>query len=290
MPQKTKAILLMLASAMSFSLMQIAIALTADAIPLFEQLFFRNLIVTFPAYITLRKQGLHCFGQKGNRGLLFARSAFGYLGMITTFSAAGTGNQGDVTTILKMSPVVVMILAFFFLKESISVYQLVGLAVTIVGVCFISNPQFNSDLEPLMVALLACLFSGIAYTMIATLKGKEHPSVIIFFFSLFSTLVTAPLMLSNFVLPTLAEWGLLLLIGLFASLGQMALTYSYTYAKASEVSLYNYSGIVFSMVFGLLFLGQSIKTTSMIGAFLVFLAGAILFFGGKRQATSSNQA
>lgn len=281
MNNKTKAIVLMVLSAMSFSLMQVVIALTAGGIPLFEQLFFRNLVASLLAFFAIRKQHLSYFGQRKNRVLLLLRSAFGYLGMITTFYASGNGNQGDVSTIMKMSPFVVTILAFFFLKETITKYQIIGLAVATIGVFFVSNPQFNSDMLPIISAFLACLFSGIAYTFVGFLKGKEPPEVIIFVFSIFSTLVTLPLMMMDFVLPTLFEGSMLICIGIFAGLGQIGLTYSYSYAKASEVSIYNYSGIVFSMLFGYIFLNQGLKMSSLIGAMLVITAGAIVFIGNR---------
>lgn len=282
MNNKTRAISLMVISAMSFAMMQIVVALTADTIPLFEQMFFRNLVATFIAVAAIQKKHLSYWGQPKNRVLLLCRSGFGYMGMITTFTASGIGNQGDVTTIMKMSPFVVSVLAFLFLKEKITKYQIMGLLVATAGVFFVSNPEFNSDVWPIIVAGLACLFSGIAYTFVGALKGKEPPEVIIFFFSLFSTLLTLPLMLSTFVVPSLKDAILLVFIGVFAGFGQICLTYSYTFAKASEVSIYNYSGIVFSMLFGFIFLGQTVKSTSLIGAVLVIVAGAIVFFGNSK--------
>lgn len=282
MNNKTKAITLMVLSAMSFAMMQVVIALTVDGIPLFEQLFFRNLVATFLAVFTIKKQKYAYFGQRKNRALLLLRASFGYLGMITTFYASGHGNQGDVSTIMKMSPFVVTILAVIFLKETVTKYQIIGLGVATVGVFFVSNPQFNSNMLPIISAFFACLFSGIAYTFVGALKGKEPPAVIIFVFSSFSTLVTMPIMLMNFVMPTLFEGVMLIFIGIFAGLGQIALTNSYLLAKASEVSIYNYSGIIFSMFFGFIFLQQTVKATSLIGAALVIIAGAIVFFGNRK--------
>jgi len=281
MNTKLKAALLMTTSALAFSFMQILIATTADTIPLFEQLFFRNLIASFIAYLAIRKKHLTPFGSKCNRPLLLSRSIFGFLGMITTFYASGNGNQGDVSTILKMSPFVVTILAFLFLKETITRYQIIGLVVAFLGAYFVSNPEFNSDFITILAAFFACIFSGVAYTLVSALKGRERPEVIIFFFSSFSTIMTIPVMMGNFVLPSLSDFIILLFIGCFAALGQLTLTYSYSYAKASEVSIYNYTGIIFSIIFGSIFLGQTIKSTSIIGSSLVIFAGLIVYLGNK---------
>lgn len=282
MSKKTKGALIMVSSALCFAIMQVPIALTADRIPLFQQLFFRNLITAVLTYFFIRKWDDPLFGKRENWFLLSMRSFWGYFGMITTFYAAGVGNQGDVNTIIKMSPFLVTLFSFLFLKETITKYQIMGLFIATAGVCFISNPEFNSDMLPLIVAGLACAFNGVTYTLVAALKGRERPEIIIFFFSTVSTLVTLPLMCLNYVPPTLEEWWLLLLIGVFAGVGQVALTYGYAYAKASEVSIYNYTGIVFSMLLGYFFLGQAIKFNSIIGAGLVIGAGLIVFFGNKK--------
>lgn len=282
---KLKAVILMLMSAASFSLMQIFVASTSATIPLFEQLFFRNLVATFVAFMALRNKKVKLFGKKENQVKLFLRASFGYLGMITTFYASGNGNQGDVSTILKMSPFVVTVLAFLFLKEKITKYQIIGLLVAFLGAAFVANPEFNSDIVPILVAMVAAVFSGMAYTMIGALKGKEVPEVIIFYFSFFSTVVTLPLMAMNCVMPTLLEVVLLVCIGIFAALGQIALTHSYALAKASEISIYNYSGIIFSMIFGYIFLGKTVQWNSIVGSSLVIVAGCIVFFGSKKSVS-----
>ena len=288
MNQKTKGILLMMLSALAFSSMQIIIATTADTIPLFEQLFFRNLVATIVTYFSIKKLKLNILGEKKNRKVLVARSIFGYLGMITVFYSTANAAQGDVAIINKMSPFIVTILAFLFLKENITKYQIIGLLVAFTGAFFVSNPSFNSDVFPLFIAFLSAVFSGIAYTLVGSLKGKEHPSIIIFFFSFFSTMVTIPLMISEFIVPSLKDFILLICIGLFAFMGQHCLTFAYSYAKASEVSIYNYSGIIFSMILGFIFLNQPIKITAVIGGILVIIAGLIVFLGNKRKEQTND--
>ena len=140
----------------------------------------------------------------------------------------------------------------------------------------------------MLIAFLSALFSGIAYTTVGALKGREEPCVTVFFFSFFSTVVTAVFMIRNFVLPSAADFVMLLLIGVFALGGQLALTYSYTMAKASEVSIFNYSGILFSMLFGLIILRQPIKPTSVQGAALVVLAGLLTMLEQVRKEKQKN--
>lgn len=282
MSRRMKASLLMVLSAMSFSAMQIVIAKSAAGIPLFEQLFFRNLFAAGGAYISVRKQGHRLMGKPENRRLLVLRSLMGYLGMICLFYASAHGAQGDVAVMNKMSPFIVTLLAVVFLREKVAHYQVAALLLALIGAVVVSDPTFQSEVFPIFVALLSALFSGIAYTMVGALKGREAPSVVVFFFSICSTLISMAVMAPGFVVPTGEQLLLLVLIGLFALGGQVALTWSYAMANASEVSIFNYSGIVFSMLFSGLLLGERLKASSVAGGILVVLAGVITLIGQKR--------
>lgn len=284
MSKKTKGIILIIISAMAFSIMQIFIAKTKGKIPLFEQVFFRNALSAIVAYIALRKKGYKAFGEKSNRSLLCLRSLTGYLGMITLFYAVANGNQGDVTILTKMSPFVVTILATVFLKERINIWHSISLILAFSGAAIMANPRLESNLLPLLIAFASAVFSGIAYTIVGALKEKEKPEVIVFFFSIFSTLATTGFMLFNFVIPSPQDFLLLIGISIMATIGQLTLTYSYILANASEVSVFNYSGIVFSMLFGYFFLSQSIKPSSILSAALIILAGIIAFINSKKSS------
>ncbi len=271
-----KGAVFMLISALTFSAMQLVIAQTADTIPLFEQLFFRNIIATLIAFFYIRKEKVKLLGKKENRKLLIMRSLMGFLGMVTMFYASANASQGDVATITKMSPFVTISLSLIIFKERLNKKQIIALVLALLGVVLITGSKLTTDIFPLVVAAASAIFGGIAYTFISMLKGKEEPWVIIFFFSGFSSLLAVPMMLPDFVIPNLSDLLLLILIGIFAAGGQIFLTKAYTVAKASEVSIYNYSGIVFSLILGFIFLGQPIGFFSVIGALCVFAGGILM--------------
>lgn len=283
-----KGALLMVLSALGFSAMQIAIAKTAQGIPLFEQLFFRNLFACIAAFVSLRRKNLAAFGKRENRGLLVFRSAAGYAGMIALFYASGHAAQGDVAIINKMSPFVVTVLACLFLKEKFTAYQGAALGLAFGGALLVSNPTFQSHWFPVAVAFLSAVFSGVAYTAIGALKNREPPEVIVFFFSLFSTIASGIAMLPQFKVPDARELTWLICIGVFAFVGQIALTQAYVHAPAAQVSIFNYSGILFSMILGNLFLGQVPALSSAAGGVLVFLAGIVILIG-QRNAAHKNK-
>ncbi len=273
----------MVFSALAFACMQIIIALTADTIPLFEQLVFRNAIASIIAAYFVVKNKLPLFGKPENRKRLIFRSMFGFLGMITTFYANANANQGDVAIITKMTPFVTIIGVALLLNEKIKPYQIISVIIAFIGAGIVSGAQFDSAFFPLMVAAASTLFGGIAYSFVSSLRGKEPPWVIVFFFSMFSTILCLPMLFFDFVIPSPVDFLLLLGIGAFAAVGQILLTKSYSCAKAGDVSVFNYFGIIFSMILGYIILGQEVPASSMLGGLLVIGAGGLVFVATRRE-------
>ena len=285
MSERTKGAVLMCTSAFLFSAMQIPISLSGTTIPIMEQVFFRNIVTLILSFILIMRSGGSLFGTKKNQPLLFVRSAFGFLGLITQFYAVAHANQGDVSTMMKLSPFMITLWAAIFLKEKIRKVQVSALLIAFLGAAFVANPAFNSNLFPLFMAFLCAFFSSVSYTLLAYFKNKVDGMTIIMHFSTFCVLACIPFMIFDFVMPTFKELLLLLLIGVFGGFGQIALTYAYRLATAAEISIYNYSGIVFSIILGYVFLGEVLDVTSVIGCALVIIAALITYiFSGKKTA------
>jgi len=277
MTRKKEGILLMFASAFFFSSMQIAIKLSAGSIPLMEQVFFRNIISLIICFIIIKKNNGSLFGSKEHQPLLFVRSSFGFMGLICMFYAAAHANQGDVTTLMKLSPFLITIWAAAFLKEKIQKVQLPALLLAFAGAVFVANPAWTSNLFPLFTAFLCAVFSSVAYTLLAYFRNKVDGMTIIMHFSTFCVAISIPFMCMDFAVPDPLTMLQLILIGILGGFGQIALTYAYRMAPAAEVSIYNYSGIIFSIILGFLFLGEKLSWNSYIGIVLV-LSGSFLVY------------
>ena len=81
---------------------------------------------------------------------------------------------------------------------------------------------------------------------------------------------------------TLAQFGCLLLAGLFASGGQFTITAAYTCAPAGEISIYDYSQIIFSTILGYFLFGQIPDKYSVLGYVIILAMAAWMFFYNKR--------
>lgn len=280
--EKQKGVFLMLLSALSFSAMQAAVSMSDISIGTMEQVFFRNSISFIIALVLIKRNNSSFFGSKEDQPALFWRSFLGFLGVVFGFYAVRNANQVDVTILNKLSPFFTTLLSVIFLKEKLAKIQVPALIIAFSGAFIVIGPSFDSNFFPLFLAFLSAVSSGITYTLLRYFKGRVDGLTVIMHFSTFSMIASLPFILGNLKMPSPHEFLLLLLIGVFGSLGQIAITYSYRLAPASEVSIYNYSGIIFSMLFGYYLLNQNITIYSVAGGILVILASFLVYFFGNK--------
>lgn len=250
-------------------------------IPVFEKVFFRNLISLFIAmhliWKSRPKKITQILGKKKNLPFLLTRSILGFLGVVLNFYAISNLQLADSQILNRISPVWVAIFALLFLKEHLSREQILSTILALTGAVLVIKPEFSFEMLPALAGFISSITAGAAYTIVRYLKDKEEPRVIIFYFSLISVIFTIPLMLSDFIWPSPIQLLYLILIGVFASIGQFGLTHAYRYAKASQVSIYTYSGIIFASILGFIIWSEIPDILSITGGILIILSGYIVF-------------
>jgi drug/metabolite transporter (DMT)-like permease len=98
---------------------------------------------------------------------------------------------------------------------------------------------------------------------------------VVFFFSTFSTIVMIPLALMDFTMPSPMQWLWLILCGVCGACGQFAVTNAYSYAPAREISVYDYSQIIFSALLGFFIFEQIPDALSFLGYAIIILLALI---------------
>ena len=179
----------------------------------------------------------------------------------------------------KLSPFFAIIFSYFLLHEKIKPYQLLCVLTAFVGALFILRPGFDSVATfPAFIGLIGGMGAGLAYTNVrlATKHGAPGP-LIVFCFSVFSCVCAIPFIIFDH--QPLVWWQLasLLMAGLSATLGQFSITAAYTYAPASELSVYDYTQIVFAALLGIIFLGEVPDIISVLGYLIICGAGIAMF-------------
>ncbi len=291
MNKKYKGILYILLAAFCFALMNTFVRLSGD-LPSIQKSFFRNFVALLAAAFILKRSKIGFSFKKENLMLLLLRSICGTIGILCNFYAVDHLLLSDASMLNKMSPFFVIIFSYLFLKEKINWVQSLAVIGAFVGSLFIIKPTFsNLDLIPSLIGLLGGIGAGAAYTAVRSLgqRGEKGP-FIVFFFSTFSCVVTLPFLIFQYHEMTLVQIGYLLLAGLSAAGGQFAITTAYCYAPAKEISVYDYSQVVFSAILGFILFGQIPDVFSGLGYVIICGMAIFMFLYNMGYLTRKNKS
>lgn len=285
---KTKGIICILISALCFSGMSSFINLSGD-VPTPQKVFFRNLVALFCASAILIKNHEPFKPAKGCIPFHILRSSAGLLGVFGNFYATThMAHTADAAILNKMSPFFTLIFSAIFLKEKVKPKQAVAISIAFVGAMFVIKPSMsNVELLPSISGFIGGVCAGAAYTCVRHMGNKgENGRFTVFFFSAFSVALTAPYLIFNYHPMTAQQFVYLLLVGVCAAGGQFAITAAYTFAPSREISVYDYSNIVFTAIEGYLFLGHQIPDALSIVGYFIICAMAVWMFIYNNKGTS----
>ena len=270
-------------SAFFFALMGLFVRLAGD-LPTFQKCFFRNAIAMLVAFATLCKSKSFKF-KKGSLPILIARSVAGTVGIVCNFYAIDHLAVADASILNKLSPFFAILFSAIILREKAGWKNWVLIAVAFFGALFVIKPSFSLQTTiPALVGVLGGFGAGLAYTFVRMLGGKgERTPVIVFFFSLFSSIAVLPMMIIQFEPMQFIQVLYLLLAGLCASVAQFSITTAYSCAPAREISVFDYSQVLFSALLGIFILWEFPDYLSVIGYVIIIGAGVVKYFIALRE-------
>lgn len=282
--KKNAAVLMIILSAVCFTGMNACVRLSGD-LPSIQKSFFRNVVAALFAAAMLVKNRTPLKIQKGCGAAMLMRAACGTAGVFCNFYAVDHLALADASMLNKLSPFFAVIFSIVILKEKTSPLQVAAVIIAFIGSLFIIRPTFsNMELIPSLIGFTGGMGAGAAYTFVRYMKQRgEKSAVIVFCFSVFSCLAALPIMLADFAPMSSKQLGLLLLTGLFAAGGQFAITAAYSFAPAKEVSVFDYSQVIFSAAAGYFIFGQTPVPLSIIG-YVIIISSAVWTFVQNNKA------
>lgn len=287
----------MVLSALFFALMSGCVkSASLKGIPVLEILAARALISSVLSYVDIRRKNISPWGN--NKPLLIARGVVGTIALMCVFYAVTTLPLAEATLLQYLYPIFTSILAFFFLKEKIQNSTLACIALSIIGLIVMVQPdfifhRFIESAAPLpmlgvIAALIGALGTGVAYVFVRKLSTTEDPSVIIFYFPFIALPVSLLLIGNSFVMPNGITWILLLLVGIFTQIAQFFLTLAIKSEKASKATAYSYIQVVFSALIGWLAFSEIPTIATCTGALFIIGGAAVNIWLPLKDNENSN--
>ena len=274
-----KGILLIVCSAFCFAFMNAFVRLSGD-LPSVQKSFFRNFVALIVAVAMFAREGAKPNVPKDAYVPLFLRAAFGTVGILCNYYAIDHLVLSDASMLNKMSPFFTILFSWLLLKEKLRPAQGAAVLCAFLGSMLIVKPSLDfSDFSASFSGFCSGIAAGLAYAMVRILGTKGvNKTFIVLFFSGFSCLTTLPYLLLHFHPMTWVQLLTLIGAGVAAAGGQFTITAAYCYAPAKEISVYDYSQLIFATALGFFLFGEIPDLWSFIGYAVIILAAVAMFW------------
>lgn len=267
--KKMVGIIYIIFSGFFFALMSLFIKLAGD-LPTMQKAFFRNAVAAVVAFFMLLKSKEGFKIKKNSYVPLLLRCLCGTIGIVCNFYAIDKISLADANILNKLSPFFAIIMSYFILKEKANRTEITCVVIAFIGAIFVVKPSFQMSFIYALIGVLGGLGAGMAYTFVRKLgKQGERGPVIVFAFSVFSSIFSLPFFVVQYTSMSLWQFVCLLLCGVSAAGGQLCITAAYTKAPAKEISVFDYSQVVFAAILGFVFLHQVPDGISIVGDIII---------------------
>ena len=164
-------------------------------------------------------------------------------------------------------------------------------AIAFSGVLLIE--QFDDRISPfyLTLGVISAFCSGMAYNLVRSLRGKEHPLTVVLHFQLVGAVVGFISLFFEWKTPQGRDWLYLFLVGVFSQLGQIFLTNALQRERIAGVAIINYTGLIYALTIGWIVFGETQGIIS-IGGMMLVVAGVLMsvLYGRRRQRLDAIEA
>ena len=214
------------------------------------------------------KQGVQRTLRPERPGLQLLRVTLGSCEVALFYWAVSYLPLADTMTLWLAAPVWAVVLAALLLGERVDAGRWLAVVAGFVGVAIALNPSGQSLSLPAIIALVGSF--SFAAMMITGRQLRGTPDVTLVFWQTLGALVMGVALLPfGWVTPTLADLGLLGLLGIVAMVAHLCVTRSLKLAEASVVVPYQYTLIVWALVFGWFVFGDWPTPAMLLGAALI---------------------
>lgn len=235
----------------------------------YQLVFFRSLGSLVFTFGFLWAKGIPILGT--NRKLLILRGVLGSTSMLLFFIAVHYMPIGSAVALRYIAPIFAAVFAIVFLRERVKPIQWIFFLVAFAGVLVLKG--FDDTIAPigLVLVLLASVFSGLVYIVIRKIGLSEHPVVIVNYFMCIAALIGGVGAIFNWVPPRGSDLILLFCLGIFGYFGQLFMTKAFQLGETNVIAPIKYVEVVFAIVVGVGFLGETYSIWSFAGIALIII-------------------
>lgn len=262
-------------STIAFSIMHGLVRFVSEVLPPFQIAFFRN-IFGLAFLVPLLMRSRFAILRTKQIGLHALRGVINMAAMLMFFTALAISPIAKVTALGFTAPIFMAILAVLVLGERFRIYRWSAIFLGFVGMLIILRPGLVAiDTGALLVIGSAALWA-VAMIIIKIQSRTESSLTIVAYMGIFLgvfSIAPAVWVWQPFGLQTL---GFMVLIGLFGSIAQMAISESLKETDSTALMPFDFLKLIWTAIIGVWFFSEIPDIYTWIGATVIFLSGLFI--------------
>ncbi len=272
MKTKTLPILLMIAAVFCFASMDATAKYLMKEIGPAQTIWARYTVQAILVTVLILPK-INVYGRTKYPKLQFLRSVALMMATTLFFFAFYRLGLAEASAIFNISPVLITLGAFLFLREQIGPRRVIGILVSLLGALIIIRPGSGVFTIYAILPLGAAIFYS-TYSLATRFVGTdESPWTSLFYSAIFGAICYSIYIVFNW--NPMSNNALLLttIIGLFGTAGHLCLIRALTLGEASLVAPFSYTNLLFMTIWGFVLFGNFPDFWTIVGAVIIVAAG-----------------
>lgn len=239
-------------------------------------LFFRQIVVFLSALPSIARSFPHSLKTQ-HPGLHALRLAGAFVALSCGIWAVSALPLTTATTLGFTQVFFVALLALWFLGETVGAHRLGAVAVGFVGVVIVMRPGMGVFDPSALVPVVGALGAAVAVTAVRKLSQTDATATLLIYqATVVGGLAGVPL-IWLWRTPDLAGLGLLLSMGMLATIGQWAGVRALSLGEASVIGNLEYMKLIYAGLLGYLLFGERPDGATILGALVIIGSSGYIF-------------
>ena len=216
---------------------------------------------------------INVYGRTKYPKLQFLRSVALMMATTLFFFAFSRLGLAEASAIFNISPVLITLGAFLFLREQIGLRRVIGILVSLLGALIIIRPGSGVFTIYALLPIGAAIFYSI-YSLVTRFVGTdESPWTSLFYSAIFGAFCYSIYIVFHWNPMSPNALLLTIIIGFFGTAGHICLIRALTLGEASLVAPFIYTNLLFTTIWGLVLFGDFPDFWTIVGALIIVAAG-----------------
>ena len=277
-----QAIALMLAAVFMFSSMDVAMKMLLESYETFQVVFFRC-AMSAPIFVVWMlftgRQQFRTAYPKGHA----VRAVLGLAMLYTVGECFRELQLADAYALFFASPLLVTLLSGPVLGEPAGVARIVAALVGFSGVLIVLNPSGDAWISyGALMGVLSVIFYSFTALLLRRLGNRDGTVTIAFWFTSLIGLAAGLFAIPSWLPVNPDDWLLLVVLGVTGTSGQVLLTMAFRRASVAVVAPFDYTHMIWALIYGYFFWGYLPGTEMWIGSTVLVLSGLFIIYREKR--------